>query len=41
MDHMKGKRKKIGTSGRNDLRVNPNAPADVTNVEYWKNRPAI
>jgi len=40
MDHMKGKRKKVGTSGKNDLRENPNAPADVLSVDYWKNRPA-
>ena len=41
MDHMKGKRKKHGTSGRNDLRANPNAPADVFNVDYWKKAPPV
>ena len=39
MDHMKGKRKKIGSSGKNDLRQNPNAPADVLSVDYWKKVP--
>ena len=39
MDHMKGKRKKIGSSGRNDLRANPNAPADIMSVDYWKKVP--
>ena len=39
MDHMKGKRKKHGTSGRNDLRANPNAPADIFSVDYWKKVP--
>ena len=39
MDHMKGKRKKTGTSGRNDLRANPNAPVDVFSVDYWKKVP--
>ena len=29
MDHMKGKRKQIGSSAKNDLRSNPNAPADI------------
>ncbi len=32
MDHMKGKRKKIGTSTRNDLRKEPT-------VDYWKKAP--
>ena len=32
MDHMKGKRKKIGTSSRNDLRKEPT-------VDYWKKAP--
>ena len=32
MDHMKGKRKKIGTSARNDLRKEPT-------VDYWKKVP--
>ena len=40
MDHMKGIRKKIGTSGKNDLRANPNAPADIFSVDYWKNVPS-
>jgi hypothetical protein len=39
MDHMKGKRKKVGSSGRNDLRQNPNAPADILSVDYWKKAP--
>src|SRR6056300_1661932 len=39
MDHMKGKRKKVGSSGKNDLRQNPNAPADVLSVDYWKKVP--
>ena len=32
MDHMKGKRKKIGTSAKNDLR-------SVPTVDYWKKAP--
>ena len=39
MDHMKGKRKKIGTSAKNDLKANPNAPADIFAVDYWKKVP--
>ncbi len=39
MDHMKGKRKKHGTSAKNDLKANPNAPADILNVDYWKKVP--
>ena len=39
MDHMKGKRKKQGTSAKNDLRPNPNAPADIFAVDYWKKVP--
>jgi len=39
MDHMKGKRKKQGTSAKNDLRANPNAPADIFAVDYWKKVP--
>jgi len=41
MDHLKGKRKKTGTSAKNDLRpVRSDAPADVSQIDYWKNRPA-
>ena len=39
MDHLKGKRKKLGTSAKNDLRANANAPADIMNVDYWKQVP--
>ena len=39
MDHMKGKRKQTGSSARNDLRSNPNAPADIFSVDYWKKVP--
>tara|TARA_Y100000310_G_scaffold48769_1_gene45118 strand:+ start:319 stop:1236 length:918 start_codon:yes stop_codon:yes gene_type:complete len=34
MDHMKGKRKQGGTSGKNDLRMIPT-------LEYWKQRPVV
>ena len=34
MDHMKGKRKQAGTSGKNDLRI------PIT-LEYWKQRPVV
>ncbi len=34
MDHMKGKRKKIGTSARSDLR-------SVPTVDYWKKAPPV
>ena len=37
MDHMKGKRKKEGSSAKKDLRSNPNAPVDIMTVDYWKN----
>ena len=40
MDHMKGKRKQIGSSAKNDLRSNPNAPADIFSVDYWKKVPS-
>ena len=41
MDHMKGKRKQKGTSAKNDLRPpRPDAPADVSKIDYWKERPA-
>ena len=30
MDHMKGKRKQVGTSQKKDLR-------NIPNVDYWKN----
>jgi len=41
MDHMKGKRKKTGSSAKNDLRANPNAPADIFAVDYWKKVPPV
>ena len=41
MDHMKGKRKKVGTSAKKDLRPpRPDAPTDVSQIDYWKSRPA-
>jgi hypothetical protein len=40
MDHMKGKRKQRGTSSINDLRPpRADAPANVFEVDYWKERP--
>ena len=40
MDHMKGKRKQQGTSAKKDLRPpRADAPADVSKIDYWKNRP--
>jgi hypothetical protein len=39
MDHMKGKRKKLGTSAKNDLRANPNAHTNVQDIDYWKKAP--
>ena len=40
MDHMKGKRKIVGSSAKNDLRTpRLDAPADVWNIDYWRNRP--
>jgi hypothetical protein len=39
IDHMKGKRKQSGSSAKVDIRYSPNAPADITKVEYWKNVP--
>ena len=41
MDHMKGKRKQTGTSTKNDLRPpRPDAPTDVSQIDYWKTRPS-
>ena len=40
IDHMKGKRKTKGTSARNDLRqITDQSPANVWNIDYWKNAP--
>lgn len=39
IDHMKGKRKKSGSSAKIDIRHSPNAPADITKVDYWKKAP--
>jgi len=40
IDHMKGKRKNLGSSAKNDLRpVRDDAPADVSQIDYWKNVP--
>ena len=37
----KGKRKKVGTSAKKDLRPpRPDAPTDVSQIDYWKSRPA-
>ena len=36
----KGKRKTKGTSARNDLRqITDQSPANVWNIDYWKNAP--
>ena len=40
IDHIKGKRKRIGSSAKNDLRQPPKgAPANVWNIDYWKKVP--
>lgn len=39
IDHMKGKRKQSGSSAKIDIRHSPNAPADITKVDYWKKAP--
>ena len=40
MDHMKGKRKKLGSSAKNDLRpAMKDAPATVWDIDYWKKAP--
>ncbi len=40
MDHMKGKRKKIGSSAKVDLRPPmKDAPANVWDIDYWKKVP--
>jgi hypothetical protein len=40
IDHMKGKRKQLGSSARNDLRPQmENSPANVWEVDYWKKVP--
>ena len=40
MDHMKGKRKKIGSSAKADLRQPmKDAPANVWDIDYWKKVP--
>lgn len=39
IDHMKGKRKQSGSSAKIDIRHSPDAPADITQVDYWKKAP--
>jgi hypothetical protein len=40
MDHMKGKRKKLGSSAKADLRPPmKDAPVNVWDVDYWKKAP--
>jgi hypothetical protein len=40
IDHMKGKRKKIGSSAKADLRSPmKDAPANVWDIDYWKKVP--
>ena len=40
IDHMKGKRKKLGSSAKNDLRSpTKDAPANVWDIDYWKKVP--
>lgn len=40
IDHMKGKRKQLGSSAKNDLRApRQDAPADVSALDYWKQVP--
>ena len=40
MDHMKGKRKKLGSSAKADLRPPmKDAPANVWDIDYWKKVP--
>lgn len=40
IDHMKGKRKKVGSSAKNDFRPQHNQETkDLVNLEYWKKVP--
>jgi hypothetical protein len=40
MDHMKGKRKKLGSSAKNDLRPPmKDSPANIWEIDYWKKVP--